>query len=112
VRLVFGTPRAVVSGVPYQVREVRDREVLGLEDFLGDTTFVLDMDGDEYRVCGPGVPDDDGVRVFEKDEQGVGKDIRVWTVRRCTGDVYMAEHFGHASQRAVPADLISPAGPS
>jgi hypothetical protein len=90
--------------VPYAVREVRDREVLALEDFLGDTTFVLDLDGDEYRVWGPGVPDVDGVRVYEKDEQGVGKDIRVWTVRRRNGDVYTAEHFGHVPHPASPAD--------
>jgi hypothetical protein len=104
VRLVFGTPRAVVSGVPYPVREVRDREVLGLEDFLGDTTFVLDMDGDQYLVCGPGIPDGDGVRVYEKDEQGAGKDIRVWEVRRGSGDVYTAEHFGHVPHPAVPTE--------
>ena len=99
---MFGTPRPVVSGVPYQVRQVRDHEVLGLEDFLGDTTFVLDLDGDEYRVCGPGVPDGDEVRVYEKDEQGVGKDIRVWEVRRGSGDVYTAEHFGHVPHPAMP----------
>ena len=101
VRLVFGTPRAVVSGVPYQVRLVRDHEVLGLEDFLGDTTFVLDMDGDPYLVCGPGIQDGDGVRVYEKDEQGAGKDIRVWEVRRGSGDVYTAEHFGHVPHPAT-----------
>jgi hypothetical protein len=104
VRLVFGSPRAVVSGVPYEVRQVRDREVLGLEDFLGDTTFVLDLDGDEYRVWGPGVPDGDGVRVFEKDEQGAGKDIRVWTVRRGADEGYIAEHFGHVPHPAMPTD--------
>ena len=97
---MFGTPRPVVSGVPYQVRQVRDHEVLGLEDFVGDTTFVLDLDGDEYRVWGPGVQDGDGVRVYEKDEQGIGKDIRVWTVRRGAGDSYTAEHFGHVPHPA------------
>jgi hypothetical protein len=103
---MFDTPRSVVSGVPYQVRRVRDHEVLGLDDFLGDTTFVLDLDGDEYRVCGPGVRDGDGdgVRVYEKDSQGAGKDIRVWTVRRGSGDVYLAEHFGPVPHPAVPAD--------
>jgi len=101
---VFGTPRPVVSGVPYQVRQVRDHEVVGLDDFLGETTFVLDVDGDEYRVCGPGIPDGDGVRVFEKDEEGIGKDIRVWTVQRGAGDVYTAEHFGHVPHPAVPGD--------
>ena len=101
---MFGTPRAVVSGVPYPVREVRDREVAGLEDFLGETTFVLDMDGDQYRVCGPGVPDGDGVRVYEKDEQGAGKDIRVWTVCRGAGDSWIAEHYGHVPHPASPND--------
>jgi hypothetical protein len=104
VRLVFGTPRPVVSGVPYHVRHVRDREVKGLEDFLGDTTFVLDLNGDEYRVCGPGVADGDGVRVYEKDEEGVGRDIRVWTVRRGSGEVYIAEHCVPVPHPAVPAE--------
>jgi hypothetical protein len=104
VTLVFGTPRPVVSGVPYQVRQVRDHEVSGLEDFLGDTTFVLDMDGEEYRVWGPGVRDGDDVRVYEKDEQGFGKDIRVWTVCRGTGDSWIAEHYGHVPHPASATD--------
>ena len=101
---MFGTPRPVVSGVPYQVRQVRDHEVVGLDDFLGETTFVLDVDGDEYRVWGPGVEDGEAVRVYEKDEQGVGKDIRVWTVRRGPAGVYTAEHCAHVPQPAVPSD--------
>jgi hypothetical protein len=104
VRLVFGTPQSVVSGVPYQVRRVRDHEVLALEDFVGDTSFVLELDGDEYRVCGPGVPDGDGVRVYEKDEEGIGKDIRVWTVRRAAGQVFTAEHLGHVPHPAPPTE--------
>ena len=99
---MFGTPQPVVSGVPYQVRRVRDHDVLALEDFLGDTSFVLDLGGDEYRVCGPGIADGDEVRVYEKDEQGVGKDIRVWTVRRGAGDVYTAEHCAHVPHPAAP----------
>lgn len=101
---MFSTPRSVISGVPYQVREVRDHAVLGLEDFLGDTTFVLDLHGDEYRVWGPGVADGDDVRVFEKDEQGAGKDIRVWTVRRAGGDVYTAEHCGPVPHPTLPTE--------
>ena len=51
--------------------------------------------------CGSKCP---GVRVFEKDEEGIGKDIRVWTVQRGAGDVYTAEHFGHVPHPAVPSD--------
>jgi hypothetical protein len=33
------------------------------------------------------------VRVFEKDELGHGKDIRVWSVpRHADGDLFTAEH--------------------
>lgn len=99
---MFGTPQPVVSGVPYQVRRVRDHDVLALEDFLGDTSFVLDLDGHEYLVWGPGIADGDEVRVYEKDEQGVGKDIRVWTVRRGAGDVYTAEHCANVPHPAAP----------
>jgi hypothetical protein len=104
VRLVFEAPQSVVSGRPYQVREVRDHSVLGLEDFVGDTNFVLDFDGEEYRVCGPGVSDGEAVRVYEKDEHGMGKDVRVWTVRRGAGDVYTAEHLGQVPAPARPTD--------
>jgi len=77
--------------------QLKERPTLGL-------ALVLDVDGDEYRVCGPGIPDGDGVRVFEKDEEGIGKDIRVWTVQRGAGDVYTAEHFGHVPHPAVPGE--------
>jgi hypothetical protein len=53
----------------------------------------LDVDGEDYRVEGPVVEGDGQVRVFEKDEQGYGKDIRVWTVRPSTdGAGFAAEH--------------------
>ncbi len=48
------------------------------------------------------IADGDEVRVYEKDEQGVGKDIRVWTVRRGAGDVYTAEHCAHVPHPTAP----------
>jgi hypothetical protein len=91
----FTTPRAVISGKPYAVQSVRDRTPERLEEFLGDTAFVLDLDGEGYMVQGPGVQVDHGVRVFEKDDDGFGKDIRVWMVcRTSTGDAFTATHIG------------------
>jgi len=89
----FHAPRPVGSGKQYAVRRVRDGVPRDLSDFADQTSFVVDVDGEDYRVCGPGVEADGHVRVFEKDQQGYGKDIRVWTVRRSVGgDHFIAEH--------------------
>jgi len=79
--MTFCPPRSVVSGEPYVVRQVRDRDPERLDDFAGETTFVVDLDDEGYRVCGPGVPAGESVRVFEKSDEGAGKDVRVWLVR-------------------------------
>ena len=73
--MTFCPPRSVVSGEPYIVRQVRDRDPERLDDFAGETTFVVDLDDEGYRVCGPGVPADEGMRVFEKSDAGAGKDV-------------------------------------
>ena len=74
---------------------MHDRVPDRLEDFLGDTIFVLDLDGQHYTVTGPGIPVDPGVRVFEKDDDGFGKDIRVWMVcPTSSGDAFTATHIG------------------
>ena len=64
-----------------------------LTDFAGQTMFVLTVDDEDYEVRGPGIEIEGVVRVFEKDDLGHGKDIRVWTVRRHEdGDTFTAEH--------------------
>jgi len=64
-----------------------------LTDFAGQALFVLTVDGEDYEVRGPGIEIEGVVRVFEKDDLGHGKDIRVWTVRRhADGDDFTAEH--------------------
>jgi hypothetical protein len=83
--MTFNPPRSVVSGEPYIVRQVHDRHPERLDDFAGETTFVVDLDDEGYRVCGPGVPADESVRVFEKSDEGAGKDVRVWLVRPAEG---------------------------
>jgi hypothetical protein len=88
-------PLPVISGKPYAVRSVRDRAPSSLEDFLGETSFVLDLDGEAYVVHGPGVTADPGVRVFEKADRGQGKDIRCWLVVAAPDEeVFTATHVG------------------
>jgi hypothetical protein len=89
------TPRSVISGKPYVVQQVHDHVPEQLQDFAGDTTFVLDLDGEEYTVHGPGVEVETGIRVYEKADQGVGKDIRAWLVRYASdGQAFTATHIG------------------
>ena len=92
-----GGTRDVPRSPPGRVRQAvrrparpgaRPRE---LGDFAGQTSFVLDLDREEYDVRGDGVEVEGLVRVFEKDDDGQGKDIRVWAVR--LGPVgFTAEH--------------------
>jgi hypothetical protein len=89
--VTFHAPRPVVSGKPYAVQQVRGHAPRELGDFAGQTSFVLDLDGEEYDVRGAGVELEGLVRVFEKDDDGRGKDIRVWAVRHGDGG-FTAEH--------------------
>ena len=104
----YTTPRSVISGKPYAVRLVHDREPHRLDDFLGDTTFVLDLEGEDYRVCGPGIPADSGARVFEKSDDGAGRDVRAWLVCPTPdGAAFAAVHLGID----VPAQAVQGALP-
>ena len=73
------TPQSVISGVPYRVTTVGDDAPTGLDAFLGDTVFTLDMAGHPYVVRGIGDALDGQVRVHEK-SLVAGKDVRVWHV--------------------------------
>lgn len=74
-------PRPVVSGRAYRVLPVEGAAQPALEDFVGDTRFALDLDGEEYLVVGAGFLLPPVVRFHQKDCEG-GKDVRVWTIRR------------------------------
>ena len=56
--MTFQAPPSVGSGVPYSVREVDGHTPEGLADFAGQTSFLLDVDGEDYRVEGPAVEGD------------------------------------------------------
>ena len=76
----FVTPDPVISGVPYPITAMSSEKRPGsLEDFTGDTSFVIQMEA-AHVVCGHGALDGDTVRFYEKDHDGTGKDIRVWRV--------------------------------
>ena len=84
------TPEMVVSGVPYAVTTVDGRIPPGLEDFVGLTSFVVSGRTGEHQVAGEGDLHDGTVRFYEKTVGGIGKDVRVWTVRP-TEDGFCAE---------------------
>jgi hypothetical protein len=85
--------RPVVSGRSYPVVQVAAGEPARLEDFLGESRFVVDLDGDRYDVCGFGRVVEAGVRFYQKDDDGGGRDVRVWLVRlRDDGTGFCATH--------------------
>jgi hypothetical protein len=84
------TPSSVISGVPYPVTSSGDQAPTGLDAFLGETVFTIDMAGHPYVVRGTGDVVDDRVRVHEKSIVA-GKDVRVWYVAQ-RGRGFTAEH--------------------
>lgn len=84
------TPQSVISGVPYPVTTAGDAAPTGLDAFLGDTVFTLDMAGHPYVVRGTGDALEGRVRVHEKSAVA-GKDIRVWHVSE-DSQGFTAEH--------------------
>ena len=73
------TPQSVISGVPYPVTSAGEGAPAGLDAFLGETVFTLDMAGHPYVVRGTGDTVEGKVRVHEKSTHA-GKDVRVWYV--------------------------------
>ena len=91
----FPAPRPVISGKPYRVQQVQGQVPRQLGDFTGDARVLIVLDGDEYTICGPGVEVEDGVRLYEKSDEGMGKDIRVWVVQQASHeDAFLAVHPG------------------
>ena len=75
------TPAMIVSGVPYEVTGVDGRTPFTLEEFAGPVRVHTHGPTGDHEVCGAGEHPHDGVvRVHEKDHDGTGKDVRVWTV--------------------------------
>ena len=85
------TPKSVISGVPYPVTAIGDGAPTGVDAFLGETVFTLDMAGHPYVVRGTGDRADGQVRVHEKSTVA-GKDVRVWHIAETSGG-FTAEHI-------------------
>ena len=79
--MTSSTPDMVVSGVPYEVTGVEGRMPSTLEEFEGPVTMHTHGPTGDHEVAGAGEhPHDGAIRVHEKDHDGTGKDVRVWTV--------------------------------
>ena len=102
----FPAPRPVISGKCYRVQQVRGQVPRQLGDFTGDAQVLIDLDGEEYTICGPGVEVGDGVRLYEKTDEGTGKDIRVWVVLQSSQEAaFLAVHAGVDVPAAVAGHL-------
>jgi hypothetical protein len=74
---------AVASGKPYIVTLVNDHAPVGLSDFVDRAVvaFTVATNDQSLEVCGSAHLADDSVLVHEKDDSGIGKDVRTWWVR-------------------------------
>ena len=89
----FPAPRPVISGKAYPVQQVGGVPPQRLDDFTGDSSLLIDLDGEPYTIWGACTSVDGVVRVHEKSDDGRGKDIRVWVVRQ-DGEGFTATHPG------------------
>ena len=81
------TPAMIVSGVPYVVDDVQGTQPSTLDEFAGPVTMHTHGPTGDHEVFGSGEhPHDGSVRVHEKDHEGTGKDVRVWTVSPAPDD--------------------------
>lgn len=86
-----GSHHIVISGVAHRVTSVgREDPPCGLEEFLGDTEFTIDMAGAPYVVRGCGGRLGSQVRFHEK-QGALGHDVRVWHVTQAEQGI-LAEH--------------------
>ncbi|HSK58142.1 MAG TPA: hypothetical protein VK935_03720 [Actinomycetospora sp.] len=75
----------VVSGVPYDVRELDGAAPGALEDFVGEHVLLLSGHTGDHRVAGSGGDElDGGLRFYEKDAAST-KDVRTWTISPSDG---------------------------
>ncbi|MEE6272399.1 hypothetical protein [Georgenia wangjunii] len=83
--MTSSTPGPIVSGVPYEVTDLGGQAPSTLEEFAGPVTMHTHGPTGDHEISGTGEqPLDGAVRLHEKDHEGTGKDVRVWTVRSAT----------------------------
>jgi len=99
--LPFQAPGSIVSGRCYRIVQVHGREPADLDDFVGDTEFVLDLDGARYDVHGTGASGPAGPRFHEKESMGYGRDVRVWAIHADPQGGFIADHVTSAQPPSV-----------
>jgi hypothetical protein len=84
---------AVASGKPYTVTLVNDHAPERLDDFVDRAVvaFTVATNDQTVEVCGCAHLADDSVLVHEKDDSGIGKDVRTWRVRHQDGGFIAVE---------------------
>lgn len=82
----------VVSGQAYSVDDVGGRPPGGLDDFDGETSFVVTRGPHQHEVVGVGTVVDGMALVHEKMGDAGGRDVRVWQVTSAPGG-FAAEHI-------------------
>lgn len=98
------TGSASIGCPPYRVLHVTDGSApLCVADFLGESCFVIDRDGDRRRINGTGAPDGIGVRFHQEHRDRVGMAVSVWRICAVPGTGFMAEPIGADLPLARPA---------
>ena len=82
LEMTYTTPEGIPSGMPHRVTSVAGLAPSQIEEFVGETEFVIDRQGAEYMIRGCGVRDDNDVLFSEKDLEHDGKDMRIWQIWR------------------------------
>lgn len=85
-------PPGVASSVPYGITGIQKRNNCVPADFIGEVSFVIDLNGQPFCVEGTGVAKGTGVRFYQKDNQHDGRDVRVWRISAAGGSRCVAEH--------------------
>ena len=85
-------PESVRSGTPYEITAVAGHDATSLDEFAGETRFVIECLGERHEIYGQGALDGQSVRFYQKDECHEGKDVRVWRITAEGGRGFTAEH--------------------
>jgi hypothetical protein len=77
----------VSSGACYVVTSINDYPPERLEDFVNDDVVALTVASDRQVVTiqGSSRVNGDSILVYEKDCDGVGKDVRTWCIKQQNG---------------------------
>jgi hypothetical protein len=90
----LNTPEPVISSERYVVTDLGGRPPLDASDFVGPISAMIERNGHPYRLAGVGGEVDGALRIYEKDTDADGKDVRVWDVLREDDGTFSVIHGG------------------